>query len=1161
MLHVHRAERADRLLAALAEVLAEPSADPLTPELISVHSRGIERWIAQELASVLGTGRLGGDGICANVEFPFPARLVRGAVAAGSGVDPVKDPWLPERLTWPLLELVQDHAENDMLGPLRSHLGGEAPDPERLGGRFGAVRHVADLFDRYGVHRPEMVWAWRRGQDIGPDGGGLQVRHRWQPWLWRALRERVGLESFAERVDYAIRTIRADPDRLELPPRLALFGLTAIPATYLAIVAAIAAHRAVHLLLLHPSPELWARVSAVTGASRQWLWNREDDPTRELPRNPLLSSWGRDVRELQLVIPNPPEAHHRHHHQPPQQLEASTLLERIQADVRANLFPGRTPRAGEDDHRPLLEPYDLSLQVHDCHGRLRQVEVLRDAILHLLVDKPDLELRDIIVKCPDIEAFAPLVTAVFGSENVSSQVGHGGARLDGAPPALRVRLADRSIRATNPVLEVVAAVLELADGRMSSLDVLDLLSHEPVRRRLGFQGDEVELLESWVADLQIRWGLDGAHRRREGLPDLDANTWRAGLERLKLGIAMADEDLRLIEGVAPYDGVEGQTSDLAGRLIELIERLAAISETMRAPQPISAWRDAIGAGADALTMTGPDTAWQRVQLHGVLDDVVDEATSDRTASSVELSLGEVRVLLADRLEGRPSSTSHRTGDLTVCTLVPMRSVPHRVVCLLGLDDGTFPRQGVPDSDDLLQESPRVGDRDARFEDRQLLLDALMAATETLVVTYSGRDERTNEDRPPAVPVDELLDVVDRTVRTRDGRRPREAITIRHPLQEHDPRSFEPGRFRPDNVAWSFDPAGLAAARIASNRTHASPPPFLARELTLPEQDTIELDDLVAFLQHPVKEFVRQRLEVTLPSADEQPSAAIPSTLQGLEAWRVGEDLLQAWRAGHDLERAEEVISARGLVPPGHLAATDLAAVRAGIDHIIRLCGRLGIGPGSSGRVDVQVLLPDGRTLTGVVPDVAGCQVQTVGYATLSAKHRLAAWARLVAITTTAPDTPWQAVTVGRHSYSRKRRQQLAQAAVLPPLAQSPSERKTAATSHLLRLIDLFDRGRRAPIPLYCNTSLKAAEQLQADRSPRRNVDYAWESRDHRGRTGENRDPYHLLVLGQQLSTDELFEERCRELEERSWADHDSRFVAYAWRLWEPILAAQRLREA
>ena len=126
-----------------------------------------------------------------------------------------------------------------------------------------------------------------------------------------------------------------------------------------------------------------------------------------------------------------------------------------------------------------------------------------------------------------------------------------------------------------------------------------------------------------------------------------------------------------------------------------------------------------------------------------------------------------RALLSERLKGRPTRANFRTGHLTICTLMPMRSVPHRVVCLLGMDDGVFPRKSPRDGDDLMLADPHVGDRDARTEDRQLLLDALLAATDQLIVTYTGNDERTNLVRPPAVPIGELLDVIDRTVRT-DG---------------------------------------------------------------------------------------------------------------------------------------------------------------------------------------------------------------------------------------------------------------------------------------------------------------------------------------------------------------------------------------------------------
>ena len=1159
MLQVHRAERSDRLVAALGEILAQPLPDPLATEVVAVHSRGIERWISQELALRLGAGALGTDGVAANIDFPFPGRLIRESVATASGVDPERDPWLPQRLTWPLLQLVDEARDAAMLGPLRALVGGDASgdpeDPSRASRRFGAVRHVADLFDRYGVHRPEMVTAWLNRHDTDPHGRELPERHRWQPALWRAVRQQVDVASFAERHEAAIAALRRDATLLDLPERLALFGLTALPASYLDVLDAIAVHRDVHLLLLHPSPDLWRRVAE---EGRQ-LWRRDQDPTSELPRNPLLRSWGRDVRELQLVAPLPDDTSQLHHHPAADAPPPTTLLARIQADVHADRARG-LPAADEDD-RPLLDPDDQSVQVHDCHGRLRQVEVVRDAILHLLAERPDLELRDIIVMCPDIEAFAPLVTAVFGAEAVVRDDAATAAE-PGTPPALRVRLADRSLRRTNPVIDVVSVLLGLVEGRVTASAVLDLVSRQPVRRRFRFDDDDLELLESWITELQIRWGIDADDRRRQGLPALDANSWRAGLERLQLGMAMADEQLRMFSDVVPYDGVEGRTNALAGRLVELVTRLDRALDTMRAPRTIDGWRDAVGAAADALTSTDREHDWQRLQLHRVLQDLVDEATdADGQVSRVALTLGEARTLLEERLGGRPTTTGHRTGDLTVCTLVPMRSVPHKVVCLLGLDDGAFPRQAVPDGDDVLLLAPRVGDRDPRSEDRQLLLDALLAAEETLVVTYAGRDVRTNEDRPPAVPVDELLDVVDRTVRTPDGRPARQHVVTRHPLQTHDPRNFTPGALHAaGDRPWSFDPAMLTAARTSRREPHP-PRPFLAAELDLPDEDVIDLDDLVAFLEHPVKAFVRQRLELFLPTGEDEPSDAIPASLAGLDAWRVGDEMLQAWRAGGALDRAQRVACARGLVPPGDLGTEDLHRVRDRVDRIVALCGEVGIEQGATRTVDLELTLPDGRLLTGSVPGVArnGWQLETVGYSKIKPKHRLAAWARLVALAAYDPTSPWSAATVGRHPFSSPNWKDAAQAALLPTFGGSEQDVRATATTHLQRLIDLYDRGRRAPLPLYCASSAKVAENFQRDTHPIRYVDKEWETDRYRGIEREDVDPYHLLVLGGQVPTEALFAEVCHDAEERSWATDDRRVVAYAWRLWEPILAAERRR--
>ncbi|MGH2886747.1 MAG: exodeoxyribonuclease V subunit gamma, partial [Solirubrobacteraceae bacterium] len=441
--------------------------DPFAPDVVAVPTRGIERWLTQRLSTRLGTTGDRQDGVCANVEFPFPGRLIQAALAAATGLDPENDPWVAERSVWPLLEVVDDCLGEPWLATLARHLDGARGDPEDPMRRFGAVRHIADLFDRYAVHRPDMVRAWVAQADANPAD--------WQRELWRRLRARIGVPSPAERLTPACERIRDDPGLLDLPARLSLFGLTRIPRSYLDVLAAIAVQRDLHLFVLHPSPSLWQTVAAELQSSAP-ITNRSGDRTATQPANRLLASWGRDVRELQLVVAGAGESVDEHHGLPP--AAPQTLLETIQRDVRDDRQPPGPPLPGEPDGRSTLHPDDRTVQIHACHGRARQVEVLRDVILHLLEDDPTLEPRDVIVMCPDIETFAPLIQATFGSgrhadeDDAEDQGDRDVART--RVPDLRVRLADRSLRQTNPVLGVVAQVLDLAGGRLTASQVLDL---------------------------------------------------------------------------------------------------------------------------------------------------------------------------------------------------------------------------------------------------------------------------------------------------------------------------------------------------------------------------------------------------------------------------------------------------------------------------------------------------------------------------------------------------------------------------------------------------------------------------------------------------------------------------------------------------------------
>jgi exodeoxyribonuclease V gamma subunit len=1106
MLHIHRAERADGLVAALRALLADPLGDPFAPEVVAVPTRGMERWLAQRLSAGLGASPGREDGVCANVEFPTPRRLVSDAVAAASGVDPDSDPWLPERAVWPLLEVL-DAARGE------SWLRGLATPANR----FASARHLAELFDSYALHRPALVRAWAAGGD-----GGVPEDVAWQAELWRRLRERIGVPGPAERIEAACARLRAEPGLLDLPPRLALFNLTRLPAGRLAVLRALAVTRDVHVFALHPSPALWEKVARTGPVVR-----RRDDPTARLPAHPLLASWGHDARELQLVLGAAAEEHHPVEH--PQ----GTLLARIQSDVRADALPPGDPLPGALDTRPARDPADRSVRVHSCHGRARQVEVLRDAILHELAADPTLEPRDVIVMCPDIETFAPLIHATFGA-------GEEAGGEDGGPPELRVRLADRSLRQTNPVLGVVARLLELGDERLTASQVLDLADREPVRRRFGLGDDDLGRLEQWVRASGIRWGLDAEHRRPFKLDGQPAGTWRFGLDRVLLGVTMTEDERRLFANVLPLDDVESDAIELAGRFAELVDRLHGAIDALGGARPVSEWATALAAAADALTATSARDSWQRAELQRLLDDVAGEAGD----SGIELTLAEVRALLADRLRGRPTRANFRTGHLTFCTLVPMRSVPHRVVCLLGLDDGVFPRKSPRDGDDLMLADPHVGERDARTEDRQLFLDALMSATDRLVVTYTGNDERTNLPRPPAVPVGELLDVIDRTVQ--GGAR--EQVVVRHPLQPFDPRNFTPGELGGDG-AWSFDRVTLEGARALAGEREA-PGPFLAAPLPPLDTSVVELDDLEAFARRPVRAFLGRRLGIRLGERSTEVEDALPVELEGLEKYGVGEHLIEARLAGTPPRTAALAEIARGTLPPGLLGRPVIDEIVPVVEDIVAAAPA-----GETGSVDVRVALRDAGTLTGTVPDVCGDVLRRVTYARVNARQRLVAWVRLLALSAAHPERAFEAVTVGRAAFGADGRITIAR---IPPLDDDPEVRQGIALDHLAVLLDLYARAMREPPALACNASAAYATAARSGGDPVAAARREWESSYDFDR--EDREPEHQLVHGGVLAFAELTAERARGDEAGPWWDPDerSRFGRWARRLWDGLLQIERL---
>ncbi len=1140
-LHLHRAARTDALAAALGDLLAEAPADPFVRDLVLVPAKGTERWLSQRLSHRLGSGpgSATGDGVCAAVDFRSPRSLV------AELTDTVDDPWSPGVLAWPLLEVLDASLEEPWARPLAVHLGRDLDGEEaelRRSRRYAVARRLAGLLASYAAQRPDLLAAWSRGEDVDgvPHDGGaeraLPQDLAWQPPLWRALAARVDAPTPAERHAATSARLRSGPAD-HLPPRVSLFGHTRMPRTELELLVALADHHALHLFWPHPSADLWRRLDHRLGAAHapRGPVPRREDPAHNDAEHPLLATLGRDVRELQRSLRScAPTDLHEHVHEVDGGPAEDTLLARLQSDLRANEV-----RPAGRRH----EPADRSVQVHACHGPARQVDVLREVLLGLLADDPTLEPRDILVMCPDIETYAPLVTAAFGL----------GVDTDQAPPEpaveaaggpgrhpghrLRVRLADRALTRTNPLLGVAASLLDLAGGRVTASLVLDLLQQPPVRRRFSLDDDDLDAVTGWVRESGVRWGLDQQQRAPYGLAGFVQNTWRFGLDRVLAGVALSDDSRAWVGTTLPLDDVGSNRIDLAGRLAEFVDRLTVALAELTGPQPLSVWLDSLGRAVATLARPEHDEAWQAVQVHRELATVLADAGE---RSEVELRLRDVRALLEDHLAGRPTRANFRTGSLTVATMVPMRSVPHRVVCVVGLDDGVFPRQGAVDGDDVLARTPMTGERDARSEDRQLLLDAIGAATGTLVVTCTGADEHTGRRRPPAVPLGELLDALDRTT----GSPVREHVLVEHPLQPFDPRAAADGRLGTPGP-FTFDPAVLAAARVMS-RPRPEPPPFLDGPLAVPagsggaggphEVDDVPLAGLVAFLRDPVRGFFRA-LDVSLPWEADGVSDAMPVEIDGLETWGVGNRMLEDMLRGTPPTAALAAEWRRGQLPPGRLGwrkAKDAAAQAEVIARAVHLHRR-----GEARAHDVDVTLRSGRRLTGTVAPVHEGRLVARTYSTLSGKHLVEAWVRMLALASHDPDRHWTSVVVGRAGGRGT--------GVREVLLGPPDDEPQAVLEDLVRL---YDAGRREPLPLPVKTSYAWANARHNQDDPAHAAGREWTSGRY---PAEDAAPAHVRVWGPRAPLAVLMDEpRADEQVE----GESTRLGALATRLWLPLLRAE-----
>ena len=839
MLHLFQSNRIDVLLAALAHQLeSSPLSSPFAEEKIVVQSKGMGRWLNFRLAEKQGMTAQMGYPLLASFFWDLMQRTLGGNL-------PKRSPFSRDILGWRVLAWLDSQPNAPvLLNYLRE--GGDFR-------RYELATRIADVFDQYLVYRADWLIAWEKNQMLG-----LGDDEAWQASLWRYLSaDDSGLQYTGHRgaLLAATHARLLDPAPLDLPARVSLFGISSLPPVYMEILRALSKRCEVFIHALNPCGEPWGEIRDAAEIARLADGFDPEDLYLEVG-NPLLAVWGKQGREFFNQLIAEPEIVE---YFTPFPGNHTTLLQTLKSDVLE--LVARTPETAQ---RVALD--DKSLQVHICHSAMREIEVLHDQLLALFERDSSLTPADIVVLMPDIEHYIPYIEAVFGR----------GSQDQTRAPHIPFAIADRSLRDAAPLAQALLELLTLPQCRFAADWMMALLDVPAIARRFEIDAADLPTIHRWIAEMGIHWGRDGQHKAELGLPGTFEHTWRFGLDRLLLSIALpagvAGHQAPLFAGTLPGQGVNGNQAALAAGLAAFAETLFAQAEALSGEHTPEVWHSKLITMIEALFLPDDDEAPLLADLREQIIEFAGQSQEAAYMAPVDLSVP--RSWLNSALGGKVPSGGFLTGAVTFCAMVPMRCLPFRVIALLGFNDGAFPRESRPPGFDLMAHNPRYGDRSRRADDRYLFLETLLSASDVLYLSYVGRGIQDNGVIPPSVVVSDLLDAVSRSFVLEDAaaqpalgnealkwRRLERERLLKYLITEHPLQPFSPRYFKEDRLA-AYSPLWFAAAQ-QSGQAQSAPLSVLAEALPAPdiELSQISLHDLLSFWRNPTRYLLRNRIGI------------------------------------------------------------------------------------------------------------------------------------------------------------------------------------------------------------------------------------------------------------------------------------------------------------
>lgn len=1063
--------RVEVLHAQLAELLHDtPLRDPFQAEVIIVPGNAMARWVNLQLGMA--------HGVAANIAYPLPAAWIWSlAAAVNAEVDGVVDPLSRDTAAWRLFALLPTLLAEPEFAQLQRYLH----DDEQGVKRWQLAQRLADVYDRYQYYRPDWIRAWSEGRSS--DSMRSAELAPWQGPLWRALIRDCRTTHRVALIDTLLEALHSPAERVRilalLPERISCFALSSLPPLFVQVLQALSAHLDIFAFQHSPTDQYWADLRSKKALARTRLNNPQEANYYETG-NELLASWGRQGQAFQDLLLNEEglDAVHWEEYFDP---GTALLLHRVQRDI---LALSDQPETVASDH---------SIEISVCHSAMRECQVLHDRILAALDDNASLRPEDILVMIPEISRYAPYIEAVFRYDE------------DSGRPFLPWNLSDITIADEHPLIRVFLRLLSLPSSRFTFSELASYLEVPQIAAHFALEGKVQEDVLAMLRLSEVRWGLDAAHKKSLELPETEQNTWAHGIDRLLAGYAMGAT--QYWEGVAPLEGASGGNAVALGRFCAFLELLKHWHLQLRQPRSMSQWQDALNAMIDALFGVVRDEDDKLQQIRDALDELSEQA--DGQTLSIEL----LSLCLEDSLGTRTQHNRFFSGGVSICGMRPMRSLPFKMICVLGMNDAAFPRREQSQSFDGMAAQWRPGDPRKADEDRYLLLETLLCARERLYFSYTGRSLKDNSEQQPSVLLREFLDFLDLHYRLpQDDDAPAHTaappmsrcLTTEYPMQPFSARQF--GADLPADRL-SYDAWWCGIAQRLEDSAHA---PALQHMPAWPDQrlaptegafEQLELQRLIRFLQHPSKAFFNTRLGIYLQ--EEQPSEDEENfTLNGLQTWQMQVDYLARLLAGETQDSAAllSLYEAQGALPHGAMATQAYGQVEEGAASLLeRLVPYQGIASTPTA-VAVSCAIPHDTlgtsevVLSGAIGGYrAGVGLLHYSPSKLKPKHQLALWVEHLALCAAGIlGTTQHSVLIAKDAER-----------VFEVLAPE------AALAMLCDYVALYREGQSRPLPLFPNASFELA--LDSDEGALRKARKLWAGSEWDRSTPDSRDAYIALA--------------------------------------------------